>query len=264
MPIQILPYVQSPLEQLSPYINQFAQSLGQGYQQGSALKNLQALLNGEQSVAPGHAVEGGEGAIQGHSPMNTVAAFQLAEKALGPESAKVLINDMLQSQKLAEKEASVIRKEERQAYAKQQQEFKEKQSHQANIQKTFNVASSLLAKNTPGVGVSPGAATGLSRKAVEGRNAFNTLRGKFESILLPMVNKGTLAKDRFNFILSQIPEASDSQRAIAGKLRGLSETLSEEGFSIDTKILDSIPWASKELKGNLEEQERPPLESFFK
>jgi len=271
MPVQILPYVPSFLEQLAPHIKQAMSDVSASLEQRKAMKGLNALFNPLQAqAAPGQEMPEGaqmpqQSALDTTSPLAAVQAFKLAEKALGPAGAKVLVDSLMQKQKLGDKEASEIRKEERKAAAEQKKTIEEKREHQGNIQKTFNVASSLLAKNTPGVGVSPGAKTGLSRTAVEGRNFFNNLKGKFESILLPMVNKGTLAKERFNFILSQIPDASDPQRVIAGKLRGLAETLSEEGFPIDTKILDSIPWAASELKNlGKEEVAKPPLESFFK
>ena len=259
--VQVLPYVQTPLEQLTPYINQAVGQVGKSLAQRSALRNLQEYHKARQSQG---SYNSAQTQIEDLDPIEFAQEVKMAQKA-GIDPV-VYSNTILSNQKAHQKESSEIRKEERKVLAEQKKATEEKREHQGNIQKTFNVASSLLAKNTPGVGISPGAATGISRKAVEGRNTFNTLRGKFESILLPMVNKGTLAKERFNFILSQIPDAADSQRAIAGKLRGLAETLSEEGFPIDTKVLDSIPWASKELKelGQEETSERPPLESFFK
>jgi hypothetical protein len=270
--VQVLPAVPSFGEKLMGALSGAGSTISKAVQRKNAMTALQKLLNPESEQPQGLAGSPIQNLQQSapqqqFNPMKMMQIYQLAEEAVGPEGAKQLANAYLEKQKLSEKEQTDIRKEQRQETAKKRQEVAEKSERQGNIQKTFNVASSLLAKNTPGVGVSPGAFTGLSRKAIEGRNTFNTLKGKFESILLPMVNKGTLAKERFNFILSQIPDASDSQRAIAGKLRGLAESLSEEGFPIDTKILDSIPWADKQLKnlGEVQENaERPPLESFFK
>ena len=45
--VQILPYVQSPLEQLTPYINQAATDIAGGFKQRSAAKRLEALMNPE-------------------------------------------------------------------------------------------------------------------------------------------------------------------------------------------------------------------------
>lgn len=271
--VQVLPYVPSFLEQITPHINQAIGGISEGYQKHKASQQLRNLLSPPQQIPTQNGAEGNMPSqnVQvpqqniNRTPVENLQIFQAAEKAVGPLAAKSLVDSLLQQQKLSGKEDAEIRSEERKVQAEEKKGLHEKKERQGNIQKTFNVASSLLAKNTPGVGISPGAATGLSRKAVEGRSTFNTLKGKFESILLPMVNKGTLAKERFNFILSQIPDASDSQRAIAGKLRGLAETLSEEGFPIDTKILNSIPWISEDLKNvGQEEQERPPLESFVR
>ncbi len=256
--VQVLPYVPSFLERLTPYLQKAASDIGQGLEQRSAMKALEKYYQQK----TGQSFNGeDQPATQSNEPSvgEALAVSRLAEKALGKDRSKEILSHELS-------QIREVENEKRKEAAAKKKQFHEKKEHQGNIQKTFNVASSLLAKNTPGVGISPGAATGLSRKAVEGRNTFNTLKGKFESILLPMVNKGTLAKERFNFILSQIPDAGDSQRAIAGKLRGLAETLSEEGFPIDTKVLDSIPWVSEELKGLGQEsqQERPSLESFVR
>jgi len=255
--VQVLPYVPTFLERLTPHLSQAAAGIGQGFEQKSAMKALEKYY--KQRTGEGITPEGAQQNEPGAPSIGEIIGVsKLAEKALGKERSKELLSHELS-------QLREVESEKRKEAAVKKKEIHEKKEHQANVQKTFNFASSLLAKNTPGVGISPGAATGISRKAVEGRNTFNTLKGKFESILLPMVNKGTLAKERFNFILSQIPDASDSQRAIAGKLRGLAETLSEDGFPIDTKILDSIPFLSEELKNTGKEgQERPPLQSFVR
>lgn len=132
--------------------------------------------------------------------------------------------------------------------AKLQAENRLKQKAHYGLQNVFSNMSNMLAKNLPGIGISADTTAGINRKGVENRTAFDSMRARIEAALLPMVNKGTLAKPRFDFIMEQIPKASDSQRSIAGKLRGLSSALSEEGFPIDTSILDRIPWVSKELK----------------
>lgn len=132
--------------------------------------------------------------------------------------------------------------------AKLQTENRLKEKAHYGLQNVFTNMSNMLARNLEGIGISPGTTTGINRKGVENRKAFDSMRARIEGALLPMVNKGTLAKPRFDFIMEQIPKASESQRSIAGKLRGLSAALSEEGFPIDTSSLDKIPWVSKELK----------------
>lgn len=111
------------------------------------------------------------------------------------------------------------------------------QAGQQGLQDVFNEMSSLVAQNAPGIGISPGTFLGLNRKGVENRAYFDTMRAKFEAALLPLVNKGSLAKERFNYIMSNIPQGSDSQRVIAGKLKALAKDL-----DLDASALADIPF----------------------
>jgi hypothetical protein len=66
---------------------------------------------------------------------------------------------------------------------------------------------------------------------------FNTLRASVEAALLPLVNKGTLAKERFNYILSNIPTANDTIATQRGKMKALSREFGLE-----------VPFGQKEEK----------------
>lgn len=126
-----------------------------------------------------------------------------------------------------------------------------RQTHPA--QEVFNEMAGMVAGDEAGIGVSPLTFAGFDRSGVENRNKFNSMRSRMESILVPMVNKGNLSNTRFNFIMEQIPKASDSQRSIVGKLQGLSKALQDTGIKIDTSALADIPFESesldKEFKG---------------
>lgn len=131
MPVQVLPYIPSFLEKLTPYLAQAGADIGEGYQQRSAMKGLQALLNPQaapetqnanQPVQPDQvqqnqqmqqAQQAPTSPLQNLTPINAVQTFKLAEKALGAQGAKVLIDNLMQNQKLREKENIDIRKEER-------------------------------------------------------------------------------------------------------------------------------------------------------
>lgn len=52
---------------------------------------------------------------------------------------------------------------------------------------------------------------------------FNTLRASVEAALLPLVNKGTLAKSRFDYIMSNIPTANDTIATQRGKMKAISQ-----------------------------------------
>lgn len=56
----------------------------------------------------------------------------------------------------------------------------------------------------------------------EDRANFDGLALGIESTLMPLVNKGTLAKPRFDFIMSRVPSAMDTKATIVGKLKALS------------------------------------------
>lgn len=127
----------------------------------------------------------------------------------------------------------------------------EQKQKAAQGQKVFDTASKMLKQNLPGIGISPGTALGTNREGVQNRAMFNTLRAKFEATLLPMVNKGNLAKPRFDYIMSLIPEGNESQRSIAGKLYALGHEL---GYNTD--ILESIPWV-KETLSSIEREQFP-------
>lgn len=112
--VQILPYVQSPLEQLSPYIAQAAGNIGSGFAQRSALKRLMAMeglntsdpqvqMNQDPNSAP----------VPAKKPLNALelaSAAQVAKKAgLDPNAyiqskiaeQKGLERDNLQEKKFA-------------------------------------------------------------------------------------------------------------------------------------------------------------------
>lgn len=61
----------------------------------------------------------------------------------------------------------------------------------------------------------------ITPKAREARAEFNTLSSSIEAALLPLVSKGTLAKQRFNYIMSLLPKASDTVAKNKGKIKAL-------------------------------------------
>jgi len=148
-------------------------------------------------------------------------------------------NELLQN---AQKMAIINQKQKTQEQKILESENLESKSLESS-QRVFDIASKMLKKNVPGIGISPLTKVGASRKGVQNRATFDTLRSKFEAALLPMVNKGTLAKERFNFLLSLVPKASESQRSIAGKLFALGKEL-----GLDTSELLEIPWVKKAIQ----------------
>jgi hypothetical protein len=66
---------------------------------------------------------------------------------------------------------------------------------------------------------------------------YDTLRASIEAALLPLVNKGTLAKPRFDYIMSNIPTANDTIATQRGKMKGLAREFGLE-----------VPFGKKEEK----------------
>lgn len=106
--VQVLPYVPSPLEQLTPYISQAVGQIGQGIQQRSALKSLMALENPPQGNSMQQFSESSQPSI---SPItNAASIYPIAEKALGPEGAKIYLQSKLKQQELAHQDTMAEKK----------------------------------------------------------------------------------------------------------------------------------------------------------
>ena len=119
---KVLPYVPSPLEQLTPYINQAQQSIMQGLQRRQGNQDLARLLQPKQA-------QGQEGEGQAPSAIHAGSNMQQAEenavlkataiadartRATGdPNQGKIAADAYLQDYKLRQKEAQQIRQEER-------------------------------------------------------------------------------------------------------------------------------------------------------
>jgi hypothetical protein len=198
----------------------FAQGLGKGLSQG--------IPQGMQSLAQG--LQAHRQNIQENEAIKRLTGQDVS--GLSPEMKQAFLQRITADQ------------------AKQQQQMQEKKETQSGIQTVINDMGSMIKRNLSGIGVSPLTAAGLSPEGAEHRAAFDSMRFKLESTLLPLVNKGSLAKPRFDFILSLIPKGNERQRVQVGKLRGLAKELGQEGLPIDTSVLDEIPWASEHLKSN--------------
>lgn len=114
--VQVLPYVPSFLEKLTPYLNQAASDIGSGIEKKRAMEGLKSLLGQQQQQGvPGQQPPQPNSAspLENLNPINTWNIFEVAKKAVGPEGAKVLVDNITQQQKMRDKEAIEIRKEER-------------------------------------------------------------------------------------------------------------------------------------------------------
>jgi hypothetical protein len=65
----------------------------------------------------------------------------------------------------------------------------------------------------------------FSEQGRQDRAEFDTLSASIEAALMPLVSKGTLAKDRFKYIMSLLPKATDTIGGIKGKIKALKREL---------------------------------------
>jgi hypothetical protein len=239
--VQILPKFQSPLEQLMPHIESAMGDVAGGYGQHLTNKKDKSILEQLQGA---------------QTPMEQWSLIA----QLSPEKGKTVA--AMSTPYNTQMAKSGAKAAEKQAL---------NQTAEKHIQSAVDTIGTMLKNEAPGIGYSPDAALGLDRQAIQNREYFNGLRSTFEMALLPRVNKGTLAKPRFDYIMGLIAKGDESHRAIAGKTQALADALSQEGIKINTDILSSIPGFQnpKESKGveasiSGKKESRPPLESFVK
>ncbi len=130
--VQVLPYVQSPLEQLTPYISQAAGQIGQGFEQRSKKMAWERLITPGKLAQSTDQAGGNLNVMQqqaanqtAQSPLEQISSkpggpslgeFQAiisAAEAANPGSGKAVGDYLLNQKKSAEKEAIDIRKEAR-------------------------------------------------------------------------------------------------------------------------------------------------------
>ncbi len=223
-----------PQESLADMLgSQIGQGLGQGFQGG--ISNAIQSFNEQKKT---------RGALSGLEPLFKQAGIDFTpedreafvKSGLPPEIAANFAQNIFRSKEASRLKEQQLAEKQRIAQKEEQESLKK----QEGLQNTFNELGNMVIENQPGIGISPGTKIGLNRKGVENRNKFNSLRTRIEGALVPLVNKGALSKERFKFILDNVPLASDSQRSIVGKLKGLGIALSEDGIPIDTSILEGF------------------------
>ena len=105
---------------------------------------------------------------------------------------------------------------------RKQQEFAQQQNQvpsegQDQVRDAFQRANEILESGY--TGFSP---TGLTPEGREQRSELDTLSEVFISHLIPLLNpKGTISKERFNYIKSLVPNSWDTDAKIKGKLKAL-------------------------------------------
>ena len=136
---------------------------------------------------------------------------------INPNMQQLFTKDILQEKK---EEATATRKS--QISPEMKQRMSRALENQLNLLKTGDIGLGKYHKI-------------LTEKGRENRAEFNTYRASVESVLLPLLNKGVLSKPRFDFILSNIPNANDTIGKIKGKIKALNNE-----FGLNIEIPDQI------------------------
>lgn len=93
-------------------------------------------------------------------------------------------------------------------------------------QNAFNGIAALINKNNVGRGSKALASLPFAYETQKDVGEFESLTGGLESMLVDMVNKGTLSNTRFKYITETLlPKPNDPQETIKGKLKGLAQIL---------------------------------------
>ncbi len=106
-------------------------------------------------------------------------------------------------------------------HIKEQEKIETKES----LQETLNSMAKTLSDGNLGYDLS-----GLTEQGREDRQYFDSLGVQLESIAKDMVSKGVLAKDRFKYLLDNLPSAGKTDASNRGALKAWGKTL---GIHID-------------------------------
>ncbi len=128
---------------------------------------------------------------------------------------------------------------------------KEEQESKNVTQNAYNELVSLI----PEVGTLNYPASKVGGKTAKAYAKFTTLTGAIEANLVEKVNRGALSNVRFNYIKNDLlPQPSDTQAEIEGKLEGLAINL-----GLDPGALTGGKKTEAPAQG---ENKRPPLTAF--
>jgi hypothetical protein len=136
---------------------------------------------------------------------------------------------------------------------KGQEKNKAEEKSQQTTQKALNNIAELI----PKVGRSNIAESYLGGDVSHDFAKFTSLTGALEALLVEKVNRGALAKERFNYITKTLlPQPSDTQAEIRGKLEGIAAVLDLDPEALGLNQKGSGKEQKKDAKG------RPPFSAF--
>lgn len=156
----------------------------------------------------------------------------------------------LRKEPLTEEETNLLSPEEQLSIAKHHQaielqNLKNKEDVQLEkdtAQNAFNEMADILNRGRIGLtsGVI-GAIPFFGTKTAEDAAQFQSLGGALESILVKMVNKGTLSNTRFKYIVDTLlPKPNDREATIRGKLKGIAQILNIDASALGEETKESV------------------------
>jgi len=110
---------------------------------------------------------------------------------------------------------------------KLEQDTQKKVEAKKHVQKAYDRTQEILDSGYTGYSL-----TGLTPEGRKLRNELDTLSEVYISNLIPLLNpKGTMSKERFNYIKNLAPNSWDTDAAIKGKMSALKEIFDLKGSS---------------------------------
>lgn len=185
--VQVLPYIQSPLEQLQPYIQNFAQTIGHGLRQRGINRQNEGAMAAFQTA---------------QTPMEQISAFSKfhpdTQKNLSPLVTQLIKNSQ------SKKEEQMISDEA--------------------IDSSLNTIENLL-DTSSSVGLSANPMDYFSDQALEDKGQWDTAKLNLIAALRDKVNKGVLTNQKFKFIIDSMPDFHSRKATSSGKLKELRKQL---------------------------------------
>jgi len=211
--VQILPYVQSPLEQLAPHIQQAAgmagQAIGKHQRNKADAPILQQLQSG--NVSP----------IQFNTLWGNLS-----------ETARKKYEPFLQSNlRIQEDKAKQENKQSAQKEAKNLELFEKGETFKGitdTLTKLKGYAGSTKIPFTQSFNAQEG---GLNREGIQKRAQIDAEGIALEGLLRDMNTKGQMSTQVFNALLQRVPTSKDSERVYQGKIDAFNDIIEKHFLS---------------------------------
>lgn len=203
MPVQVLPYVQSALEQLNPYIQQAASGISGALQNRAVNKRTQSILSQLENPELSQIQQA---TLSAQLPPQEASNFLNARKIQATENA--------QNAKIQATQQAAQQKQQQDAIAKGEQAKKTEAIYGTALSLVNDIGKAGKLQHI----INPGDLAAKKQK-------LESLRPYFEGILKEQVSSGQLSNSRFEFIIDSLFGKDKSYAENIGALQGLAENL---------------------------------------